>query len=186
MTHHRLAEYFFSFNKSDEADANDILLSREQAQIPVICVKRSRRNRVRRAGCLLRICRWSNKPPLPSILLANVQSLDNKIDDLRGRLNYQRDIQNCNILCFTDTWLNNDTINIKLAGYTLHRQNRTVASGKTRGGGPCIFVNNSCTTSKEVSSYWSSAVDYLMINCRPHYLPTEFSTVFFIAVYIPP
>ena len=25
-----------------------------------------------------------------------------------------------------------------------------------------------------------------MINCRPHYLPREFSSVFFVAVYIPP
>ena len=25
-----------------------------------------------------------------------------------------------------------------------------------------------------------------MISCRPHYLPTEFSSVFFVAVYVPP
>ena len=25
-----------------------------------------------------------------------------------------------------------------------------------------------------------------MISCRPHYIPREFSSVFFIAVYIPP
>ena len=25
-----------------------------------------------------------------------------------------------------------------------------------------------------------------MISCRPHYLPREFSSVFFVAVYIPP
>jgi hypothetical protein len=60
ITQHKLAESFFSFNKPDEPDVNDILLSREQAQIPVICVKR--------------------------ILLANVQSLVNKIDDRRRRL----------------------------------------------------------------------------------------------------
>ena len=29
-------------------------------------------------------------------------------------------------------------------------------------------------------------VEYLMISCRPHYLPREFSSVFFVAVYIPP
>jgi hypothetical protein len=47
----------------------------------------------------------------------------------------------------------------------MYRQDRTVASGKTRGGGLCIFVNNSC---------------------RPHYLPRKFSSIFFAAVYIPP
>ena len=32
----------------------------------------------------------------------------------------------------------------------------------------------------------SPEVGYLMISYRPHYLPREFSSVFFIAVYIPP
>ncbi|CDQ56629.1 unnamed protein product [Oncorhynchus mykiss] len=143
---------FPPFNKSYQPHADDILLSREQAQIPGICVKRRQRKRGQRAVCLLRIRRQSNKPPLPSILLANVRSLEKEIDDLRGRLNYQWDIQNCNILCFTESWLNDDTINIQLAGYTLYWQDRTTASGKTRGGGLCTFVNNSwCTISKEVS-----------------------------------
>ena len=50
-----------------------------------------------------------------------MQSLDNKIDELLGRLNCQRDIKNCNILCFTESWLNDDNINIQLAGYTMYR-----------------------------------------------------------------
>lgn len=69
----------------------------------------------------------------------------------------------------------------------MNRQDRTAASGKTRGGGLCIFENNSwCTISKEVLSYCSPEVEYLKISCRPHYLPREFSSVFFVAVYIPP
>jgi hypothetical protein len=58
-----------------------------------------------------------------------------------------------------------------LAGYMPYRQDRTAASGKTRGGGWCTFVNNSwCTISKEVSMFCSPEVEYLMISCRPHYL----------------
>ena len=97
------------------------------------------RKRGKRSGCPLRICRRWNKPPLPSILLANVQSLYIEIDELRGRLNYQWDIKNCNIFCFTESWLNDDNINIQLTGYTLYRQDRTAASGKTRGGGLSIL-----------------------------------------------
>uniref|UniRef100_A0A8C7FJH4 Mitochondrial glutamate carrier 1 n=1 Tax=Oncorhynchus kisutch TaxID=8019 RepID=A0A8C7FJH4_ONCKI len=44
---------------------------------------------------------------------------------------------------------------------------------KTRGGGLCLFVNNSwCTKSniKEVSRFCSPEVEYLMISCRPHYI----------------
>ncbi len=43
---------------------------------------------------------------LPSILLANVQALDNKLDDLCAHISFQWDIRNCNVLCFTETWLN--------------------------------------------------------------------------------
>jgi hypothetical protein len=39
---------------------------------------------------------------------------------------------------------------------------------------------------KEVSRYCSPEVVYLMISCRPHYLPREFSSILFIAVYLPP
>jgi hypothetical protein len=109
------------------------------------------------------------------------------MDELLGRLNYQQDIKNCIFLCFMESWLNDDNINIQLAGYTMYWQDRTAASGKTRGGGLCIFVNISwCTISKEVSSHCSTEVKFLMISCRPHYLQGEFSSIFFIAVYIPP
>ncbi len=39
------------------------------------------------------ISQWWDSPPLPSILLANVQSLVNKMDDLRARISFQRDIR---------------------------------------------------------------------------------------------
>ena len=96
-------------------------------------------------------------------------------------------IKNWNILCLTKSWLNNDMINLQLVGVNLFHQDRTAASGKTRGGGLCIFVNNTwCTKSKEVLRFCSPEVEYLMISCRPHYQPREFSSVFFVAVYIPP
>ena len=40
--------------------------------------------------------------------------------------------------------------------------------------------------SKDVSRFCSPEVEFLMISWRPHHLPREFSTVFFVAVYIPP
>ena len=83
--------------------------------------------------------------------------------------------------------LNDDIINIQLAGYLLYWQDRTAVSGKTRGSRLCIFVNYSwCTISKEVSRFCSPEVEYLMISYRPHYLPQDFSSVFIVAVYIPP
>jgi hypothetical protein len=34
-----------------------------------------------------------------------VQSLDNKLDELHARIEFQRDIANCCVLAFTETWL---------------------------------------------------------------------------------
>ncbi len=49
---------------------------------------------------------WPHGSSLPSILLANVQALDNKLDGLHAHISFQWDIRNCNVLCFTKTWLN--------------------------------------------------------------------------------
>ncbi len=67
--------------------------------------RRRRKHRGRRAGIRNRLRKRALSPPLPSILLANVQSLENKMDDLRARISFQRDIRDCNIFCLTETWL---------------------------------------------------------------------------------
>jgi hypothetical protein len=90
--------------------------------------------------------------------LANMQSFEFKLDDLRLRLSYQRDIKNCGILCFTETWLNDDTDHLELTIFSVHRQDKAATSGKTGGGGLCLFVNCWCAMSniKEVSRYFST------------------------------
>jgi hypothetical protein len=82
--------------------------------------------------------------------------------------------KNGNIVCFTNSWLKDDTDNKQLAGFSGHLQDRTDMSGKTRGGGMCIFVNNSwCAMFNiKVLRYCSPEVEYPMISCRPHYLPS--------------
>ncbi len=60
----------------------------------------------KRAGIRNKLRKRAHSPPLPSILLSNVQSLENKLDEFRARLSFQRDIRDCNIICLTETWLN--------------------------------------------------------------------------------
>ena len=53
----------------------------------------------------------------------------------------------------------------------------------------CLFVKNCwCAMSniKEVLRYCSPKVEYLIISCRPHYLPRGFSSILFVAIYLPP
>ena len=71
----------------------------------------------------------------------------------------------------------------------MHRQGREATSDKTRCGGVCLFVNNSwCEMSniKDVSMYCSPEVEHIMKNCSTNYLPREFSSILFVAVYLPP
>ncbi len=67
--------------------------------------RRNKKHRGNSAGIRNRLRKMAHSPPLPSILLANVQSLDNKMDDLRARISFQWDIKDCNIICLSETWL---------------------------------------------------------------------------------
>jgi hypothetical protein len=71
--------HFFSHIVSfffNESNTKVILLSRDQAQVPVILVKKRWKYRGWLSGCLVRICRRVVNQHLPSVLLANVQSLE--------------------------------------------------------------------------------------------------------------
>ena len=54
---------------------------------------RARRRRGKRGGLHARLKARATRPPLPSLLLANVRSLENKMDELRARTTTQREIR---------------------------------------------------------------------------------------------
>ncbi len=87
--------------------------------------RRRRRKRGKRAGVLIRLRRRAFRPPLPTILLANVQSLDNKLCKLRARISYQRETRDCCVICLTETWMSAMVPDsaIELTGFyiTMHR-----------------------------------------------------------------
>ena len=97
---------------------------------------------------------------LPSIFLANVRSLVNKMDELRLCITQSKRLLDCNVMVFTETWLHNDVPDnaIELAGrYTLRADRTADDSGKTRGGGLCIYVNKAwCTNTVIVGRHCSA------------------------------
>jgi hypothetical protein len=88
-------------------------LTPDHALIPETRKRKRWHKRGQRSGTLTKPSRQVYKSPLPSILLVKVQSLENKLDKLCSRLSYQPDLKNCNILCFTESWLNKDMDNIQ-------------------------------------------------------------------------
>ncbi len=154
--------------------------------------RKRRRKRGKRAGVLVRLRRRPLRPPLPTILLAKVQSLDNKLCELRAHLSYQRETRDCCIICLTETWMSAVVPDsaIELTGFSVHRSDRTKElTGKSRGGGVCFFINNSWCDERNlhsIKSFCSPDLEFHMLLCRPFWLPREFTEIIFTAVYIPP
>ncbi len=143
-----------------------------------------------RGGLVAKLKANPFKWPLPSILLANVRSLENKLDYLNLDLSTKPEIRDCCVLIFTETWLNSSVpdVAISLEGLTTLRADRSCAlTDKSRAGGVCVYTNNSwCNNATMIVSHCSTDIEFMIIKCRPFYLPWEFSTLIITAVYIPP
>lgn len=80
------------------------------------------------------------KASLPSIVMGNVRSLGNKMDELTALVQSQKEYRECSLICFTETWLHQDVPdeNTTIKGFHTVRVDRdSVQSGKRKGGGLC-------------------------------------------------
>ncbi len=152
--------------------------------------KKRSQKRGKRAGVLVRLRRCAFRPPLPTILLDNVQSLDNKLCDLRARISYNRETRDCCVICLTEAWMSAvvpDTA-IELTGFSVHRSDRTKElTGKSRGGGICFYINNSWCDERNIcsiKSFCSPDLEFHMLPCRPFWLPREFTAIIITVVYM--
>ncbi len=90
---------------------------------------------------------------------------------------------------FTETWLNNSVPDcaIQLDQLTCYRADRALVEGdKIRGGGLCVYINAWCRDAVVVCKHCSPLVEFMIIKCRPFYLPREYTAILLIAVYISP
>ncbi|XP_035990113.1 uncharacterized protein LOC118561957 [Fundulus heteroclitus] len=129
---------------------------------------------------------------LPSVDTGNVRSLRNKTEELTALTRFQSKYRDASIMCFTETWLDGSVPNsvISTDGFKLIRADRTFAgSGKKRGGGLAVFVNERWCNAAHVhvkQQICCSDVELLAVSLRPYYLPREFGHVIVLCVYIPP
>ncbi len=144
--------------KLDFEFLNASALLTDTASEPFVWPARPRKRRWKRgkrAGALVRLRRRAFRPPLPTILLANVQSLDNKLCKLWARISYQRETRDRCIICLTETWMSAMVPDsaIKLTGFSVLRSDRTKDfTGKSRGGGVCFYINNSWCDERNLHS----------------------------------
>uniref|UniRef100_A0A3B1KH12 Reverse transcriptase domain-containing protein n=1 Tax=Astyanax mexicanus TaxID=7994 RepID=A0A3B1KH12_ASTMX len=149
-----------------------------------------RQKRGKRGGIRARLAASPHKPAIPTVLLANVRSLDNKLDYIRLLQSTQKTVKDCCVYVFTETWLNNSVPDhaVQLERLTCYRADRALADGgKSRSGRLCVYISNAwCRNVVVVCKHCSPVVKLMIIKCRPFYLPRDFSAVLIAAVYIPP
>ncbi|XP_052406475.1 uncharacterized protein LOC127952155 [Carassius gibelio] len=124
---------------------------------------------------------------LPKIMMSNVRSLPNKIEELQEMM---EDVENINsdLMFFTETWLNRNSPSISFEGYRSYRVDRDARlTQKRRGGGLMVLVNEAWATDVEVENIIITP-DYelMVVSIRPHDHPEDAPPLTFIHVYIPP
>ncbi|KAK3563998.1 hypothetical protein QTP86_006251 [Hemibagrus guttatus] len=144
----------------------------------------------KRAGALVKLRQRGFRTVLPSIHLANLRSLPNKMDELLLLSRTNKDFSNSAALCFTESWLNDAIPDsaLNLPGFQLFRADRvTESAGKSRGGGTCFYINERwCTDVTVLKKMCCPDLEAFFINCKPFYSPREFSSFILVSVYIPP
>ena len=92
-------------------------------------------------------------------------------------------------MSFTETWLNENIPDsaVELPNFDVVRGDRTLESGKTKGGGVCLYINKGwCNNWTVNDNICTPDYELLTIALRPYYLPREFNQILIMVVYIQP
>ena len=86
---------------------------------------------------LTRLRRRGLRPALPGIILSNVCSIANKMDELRSLIRNSKDFRETSAFVFTETHLSPgvpDAV-VELQGFTMYRANRDFSVVQKKKGG---------------------------------------------------
>ncbi len=150
------------------------------------------RKRGKRGGVRLRLRRQKlNRLPLPTMILANVQSLRNKTDELKANVLHLSQYRNTCVLALTENWLSNNDpdsdLHLDGFGIPLRTDRDSDVTGKSHGGGVCLYVNRRwCNNITIRDRTCTPDTELLSVLVRPFYLPREFPQIFISVVYIHP
>ena len=128
---------------------------------------------------------------MPSVMMGNVRSLNNKIDELCSLSKFHSDYRQASIISLTETWLTENTPSTyyDLDDLSLYRCDGDINSDETCGGGVCTYINNKwCRRNNihQVKKEASKDVELLTLLLWTYYLPREFTNVYVTTIYTPP
>lgn len=126
------------------------------------------------------------KLPLPSIILANARSINNKVDELDALVKFHHAYKNASAIAITETWLSDKIADshISIDGFNLFRADRDTNTTNKSCGGGCLWLIKKewCTNTTVHRRFLSSDLELLHIKCRPHYLPREINVLNLFAI----
>lgn len=140
--------------------------------------RKRRRKRGRRGGVQRRLRRSGlgdrrRLPPLPTVLLSNVQSIRNKMDELEIYARWKREFRETCLLAFTETWLGerdrNEDLHITGFGPPIRLDRSPVITNKSKGGGVCFYINESTV---RLSWCGREYVPLILNFCVSHFVPS--------------
>lgn len=127
--------------------------------------------------------RLRNQPlariPLPSVVLANAQSLRNKTDKLQALVRFQHDFRDACQLAITETWLTDRDSDSDLSldgfGAPVRPDRAASVTGKSQGEGVCLYVNERwCKNVLVRESLCTKDVELLAVSLHPPICPRNF------------
>ncbi|KAK3563853.1 hypothetical protein QTP86_002723 [Hemibagrus guttatus] len=146
-----------------------------------------KRKQGKRAGALVKLRQRGFRMVLPSIHLANLRSLPNKMDELLLLSRINKDFSNSAALYFTESWLNDaipdNTLN--LLGFQLFRA-VTESAGKSLGSRDMLLHQRKVVyRCNSVEEDVCPDLEAFFINCKPFYSPWEFSSFILVVKTTP-
>ena len=141
------------------------------------------RKRGRKGGVRQRLRKMKHKPPLPSMILANVRCLKGlKMDELRANATFFNEYRDACLMAFTETWFDQNVGDrgtfIKGFGCPTRLDRDKQTTGKAKGGGVCLYVNERwCKTVIVREQLCTPDIELLSVSLRPLYLPPRISTI---------
>ena len=113
--------------------------------------------------------------PLPSIIMGNLRSINNKTDELAACSPFIHEYRESYVMCFTETWLREDIDDgcVNIDGFSLIRSDRTKDTDKQTGGGVCMYINDRWANKQLDSKDKTVHPKHRAINC---WCPSVLST----------
>ena len=91
-----------------------------------------KRTRGKKGGVKQRLRKLVCKTYLPSLILGNVRSIQDKMEELCANVKYANEFRSASLMCFTDTWLSENVADshVNIEGFSIFRADRTNDCGK--------------------------------------------------------